>query len=74
MRKTTIDWAPIIPNSWETVRLKDIARLQSGNSITNRLFVCFNRARKCNHYHSHPRTQPAECARQEIRVGMCILM
>ena len=35
MRKTTIDWAPIIPNSWETVRLKDIARLQSGNSITS---------------------------------------
>lgn len=35
MKRTTIDWAPLIPNHWDVVRLKDIARLQSGDSITS---------------------------------------
>lgn len=35
MKKTTIDWAPNIPDNWQEVRLKDIARLQSGNGITS---------------------------------------
>ena len=35
MRKTNIDWAPFIPDNWDIVRLKDIARLQSGEGITS---------------------------------------
>lgn len=35
MKKTAIDWAPNIPDNWQEVRLKDIARLQSGNGITS---------------------------------------
>lgn len=35
MRTTNIDWAPFIPNNWDVVRLKDIARLQSGEGITS---------------------------------------
>lgn len=35
MRKTNIDWAPLIPDNWDVVRLKDVARLQSGEGITS---------------------------------------
>ena len=35
MRKTDIDWIPYIPDNWEVVRLKDIAKLQSGEGITS---------------------------------------
>ena len=35
MRKTNIDWVPYIPDSWDVVRLKDIAMLQSGEGITS---------------------------------------
>lgn len=35
MKHTNIDWAPCIPNSWQEVRLKDIAKLESGSSITS---------------------------------------
>ena len=35
MRTTNIDWAPFIPDNWDVVRLKDIARLQSGEGITS---------------------------------------
>lgn len=35
MKKTTIDWAPYIPDEWEEKRIKDISFLQSGNSITS---------------------------------------
>lgn len=34
MRKTSIDWCPYIPEHWGEKRIKDIAFLQSGNSIT----------------------------------------
>lgn len=34
MKKTSIDWCPYIPEYWEEKRIKDIAFLQSGNSIT----------------------------------------
>ena len=33
-KKTSIDWCPYIPEHWEVKRIKDIAFLQSGNSIT----------------------------------------
>lgn len=35
MKHTSIDWAPYIPSSWQEVRLKDIAKLESGSSITS---------------------------------------
>lgn len=35
MKKSTIDWAPLIPDDWEEKRIKDISRLQSGNGITS---------------------------------------
>lgn len=35
MRKTNIDWVPYVPDNWEIVRLKDIAKLQSGEGITS---------------------------------------
>lgn len=35
MKKSTIDWAPFIPEDWEEKRIKDISRLQSGNGITS---------------------------------------
>ena len=34
MQKSHIDWCPVIPDHWEEKRIKDIAFLQSGNSIT----------------------------------------
>lgn len=34
MKKSQIDWCPVIPDHWEERRIKDIAFLQSGNSIT----------------------------------------
>ncbi len=34
MKKTHIDWCPMIPEHWEEKRVKDIAFLQSGDSIT----------------------------------------
>lgn len=34
MKKSHIDWFPVIPDHWEEKRIKDIAFLQSGNSIT----------------------------------------
>ncbi len=34
MKKSHIDWCPVIPDHWEEKRIKDIALLQSGNSIT----------------------------------------
>lgn len=34
MKKTSIDWCPYIPEHWGEKRIKDIAFLQSGNSIT----------------------------------------
>lgn len=34
MKKSHIDWCPVIPDRWEEKRIKDIAFLQSGNSIT----------------------------------------
>lgn len=33
MKKSHIDWCPVIPDHWEEKRIKDIAFLQSGNSI-----------------------------------------
>lgn len=35
MKATNIDWAPYVPDDWNVVRLKDIAKLQSGDSITS---------------------------------------
>ena len=35
MKTTNIDWAPKIPDDWSLVRLKDIAKLQSGDNITS---------------------------------------
>lgn len=35
MKKSTIDWAPFIPEDWEEKRIKDIAHLQSGDGITS---------------------------------------
>ena len=35
MKATNIDWMPFIPDNWTVVRLKDIAKLQSGNGITS---------------------------------------
>lgn len=35
MRETNIDWIPNIPDNWDVVRLKDIAKLQSGEGITS---------------------------------------
>lgn len=35
MKKSTIDWAPFIPEDWEEKRIKDISHLQSGNGITS---------------------------------------
>ena len=34
MKKSHIDWCPVIPDHWEEKRIKDIAFPQSGNSIT----------------------------------------
>lgn len=34
MKKSHIDWCPMIPDHWEEKRVKDIASLQSGESIT----------------------------------------
>lgn len=34
MKKTSIDWCPYMPEHWNEKRIKDIAFLQSGNSIT----------------------------------------
>lgn len=34
MKKSHIDWCLVIPDHWEEKRIKDIAFLQSGNSIT----------------------------------------
>ena len=34
IKKTSIDWCPYIPEHWEVKRIKDIAFLQSGKSIT----------------------------------------
>lgn len=34
MKKSHIDWCPVIPDHWEEKRIKDIAFLQSGKSIT----------------------------------------
>jgi type I restriction enzyme, S subunit len=34
MKKSHIDWCPLIPDHWEEKRIKDIAFLQSGSSIT----------------------------------------
>lgn len=34
MKKSHIDWCPMIPDHWEEKRVKDIASLQSGDSIT----------------------------------------
>ncbi len=39
MKKRHIDWCPVIPDHWEEKRIKDIAFLQSGNSITAMDFV-----------------------------------
>lgn len=36
MKKSTIDWAPFIPEDWEEKRIKDISHLQS-NSVLNNL-------------------------------------
>lgn len=35
MKETIIPWGPYIPDQWSIVRLKDIARLQSGEGITS---------------------------------------
>ena len=35
MRKSTIDWMPLIPDGWEEKRIKDVSLLQSGNGITS---------------------------------------
>ena len=35
MKITNIEWAPNVPDNWEIVRLKDIAKLQSGEGITS---------------------------------------
>lgn len=35
MKETGISWVPYIPDSWNVVRIKDIARLQSGEGITS---------------------------------------
>lgn len=34
MKQSHIDWCPLIPDHWEEKRIKDIAFLQSGSSIT----------------------------------------
>lgn len=34
MKYTQIDWCPIIPDNWGECRIKDVARLQSGNGIS----------------------------------------
>lgn len=39
MKKSHIDWCPVIPDHWEEKRIKDIAFLQSGNSVTAMDFV-----------------------------------
>lgn len=39
MKPSHIDWCPMIPDHWEEKRIKDIAFLQSGNSITAMDFV-----------------------------------
>lgn len=39
MKQSHIDWCPLIPDNWEEKRIKDIAFLQSGNSITAMDFV-----------------------------------
>ena len=39
MKESHIDWCPVIPDHWEEKRIKDIAFLQSGNSITAMDFV-----------------------------------
>ena len=39
MKQSHIDWCPVIPDHWEEKRIKDIAFLQSGNSITAMDFV-----------------------------------
>ena len=35
MKETGLSWVPYIPDSWNVVRIKDIARLQSGEGITS---------------------------------------
>lgn len=35
MKETGISWVPYIPDNWNVVRIKDIARLQSGEGITS---------------------------------------
>ena len=35
MKRTRLSWVPYIPYSWNVVRIKDIARLQSGEGITS---------------------------------------
>lgn len=35
MKTTNISWIPCIPDNWNIVRIKDIAKLQSGESITS---------------------------------------
>ncbi len=35
MKETGIDWVPSIPDGWSVMRLKDIAKLQSGETITS---------------------------------------
>ena len=35
MKRTGLSWVPYIPDSWNVVRIKDIARLQSGEGITS---------------------------------------
>lgn len=39
MKQSHIDWCPMIPDHWEEKRIKDMAFLQSGNSITAMDFV-----------------------------------
>lgn len=39
MKPSHIYWCPMIPDHWEEKRIKDIAFLQSGNSITAMDFV-----------------------------------
>lgn len=35
MKETNLAWVPYIPDDWKVVRLKDIAKLQSGEGITS---------------------------------------
>ena len=35
MKTTNLSWIPCIPDNWNIVRIKDIAKLQSGESITS---------------------------------------